>query len=619
VLFGVARDVLVSYVGTGYKWVATKEHSLHKNYRIIMVLPSATAAATAATSQILHLAKSIMCPTTAKSQLAPLLFKLAQRLTESSEQHLLISRVPRVPRKHDFPVPSMSVEAALKSIEEELSSSSASSASSSTFQSSTATPTTTTRNSTRSTTTPASSSSKSPPPPLSSANSTYGETPPETIRDMIATLIDRHNLKQSHFSGDFVDVGSGNGSVVLSAALTERFHGTYRGVEYDPIRQGTSLLLKVAYQDHYNTSRSTTTTTTAATRNGITKTTPQSVEFFCDDIRTIVPSFLDGASVVFANCVVWDADLCGAMGQLLDDANLPPNALVVSMSRRFPSPTFNLVDILTLPANSGGDFTFYVSQKVSNGSSTTANNKSNSSNGTATSTKGGGGSLAISDAPLIMILLQEEDEKVKNDGGLLVEALIDSSLNCDQVGTSGMTFLTALASSESGTRILLQNKNLLPEIATQLGWWDEDKPRTTNLARRANASMFLRAISEFPIGRREIAKSDIVVQALLESLYRGAKNNCNESEAPAHVTATPQRDHPLIRANVLDILGQVLYDPIGNKVLEERGVDALLNKVQVDASLAAGSNTSGGEFEVLEAGQAAQAMRQWWQSCSSEQ
>jgi hypothetical protein len=599
---------------------------LQNTKRIIMVLPSATA--TAAASQILQLAKSIVSPTTAKSQLAPLLFKLAQRLTESSEQHLLTSRVPRVPRKHDFPAPSMSIEAALRSIEEDRSSSLKTSLPQP-FLSSTPTPTTTFSNTnsrtTRSTST--SPSSNSPLPlPLSAANSTYGETPPETIRDMIATLLDRHNLKQSHFSGHFIDVGSGNGSVVLSAALTERFHGTYRGVEYDPIRQETSLLLKSKYENHYqnrstNTSPTSTPTTTATSNR--TTCTPSSVEFFCNDIRTIAPTFLDGASVVFANCVVWDANLCGALGQLLDDANFRPHALVVSMSRRFPSPTFNLVDILTLPANNGGHFTFYVCQKVSNGCSSKANSKINSSNGTTTSTKEGVGSLAISDAPLITMLLQGDDDEPekKNGGGLLVEALIESSLKCDQVGTSGMTFLTSLASSESATRILLRNQNLLPEIATQLGLWESDKPTTTNLARRANASMVLRAISEFPIGRREIAKSDFVVQALLKSLFRRpATKNCTKSETThVHAAATPQLDHPLIRANVLDILGQVLYDPIGNQILEERGVDALLSKVLADATLAVGNNTSGGEFEVLEAGREAHAMRQWWQSCSSEQ
>ena len=51
------------------------------------------------------------------------------------------------------------------------------------------------------------------------------------------------------------------------------------------------------------------------------------------------------------------------MGRRFDEADHAPNGLVVSISRRFPCPSFDLVGILKMPCNGGNEFSFYVCQK----------------------------------------------------------------------------------------------------------------------------------------------------------------------------------------------------------------------------------------------------------------
>ena len=66
--------------------------------------------------------------------------------------------------------------------------------------------------------------------------------------------------------------------------------------------------------------------------------------------------------------------------------------------------------------------------------------------------------------------------------------------------------------------------------------------------------MAFRAVSSFPARRRSIAESNAAVAALVGS----PRIEVNESGAG-------NNDHSAIRANVLDILGQILNYPIGDE------------------------------------------------------
>mmetsp|Transcript_2537 Transcript_2537/g.3733 ORF Transcript_2537/g.3733 Transcript_2537/m.3733 type:complete len:482 (-) Transcript_2537:56-1501(-) len=374
---------------------------------------------------------------------------------------------------------------------------------------------------------------------ISAANSTYGETPPDTVQTLLAELASSHNHggpNNGHdFSGDFVDAGSGNGIMTICAADSQRFE-LCRGIEYDRRRHEAAMLLKTAYAN-----RSEHKSSSGKGR----------VEFSCGDIKN---ETFAGASVVFSNSVVWDADLCGFMGQRMEEAELLPPRLVITLSRRFPSPSFNLVDILTLPCNGRMNFSFYVCQKAN------------------TSDKDGqvqNNSFALSDSPSVRGLRNE---------GLLADLAIVSL----KQGNEGMAFLASVAASEPSTRALLENVDVLAFLAQSLRMEND-------ITTRASSTLVLRAMSNFPVGRRNIAESAEAIGNLCGSLGNGNQNN----------------DHPAIRGNVIDILGQVFNDPMGNEVLESQGIDLILDDVRKDAE-------SNGWHNVIEACHEAQTMRRWW-------
>jgi hypothetical protein len=452
-------------------------------------------------STAITIARSILCSSTPQSEIRPLFAQLAKILRTTSEAHQLVSLNPRSLNPPEDSRRVSSAYEALRNVGE----SEPLISHLQTIQSSK--------------------------PPLSKDNAAYGETPPDTICTLLSRLA-RHNRKED-FSGHFVDAGSGNGGVTVCAALSGRFPHC-RGVEYDEARSEQAFRLKAAYDARLLPERGTP------------------IEFVCGDAKD--ESFND-TSVVFCNSVVWDLELSGAISTKLDEASVQPNALVVSITRQFALPSFDLVDILKLPCNGGDDFNFYICQKIPEPSDMNTNL---------------GWSNALSDS--------ETMRGLRLEGQL--ENLVGISL---QKGVEGLAFLTALAGSEPSTRLLSQTPAFLDAIAHGLRM-DETLPM------RASTSMILRAMSDFPTGRRAIAESSVLVEAILTSLC---------------TTRIDGNDHPAIRANLLDVLGEGLNDPIGNDKLESRHIDALVKEVREDAL----DQQLG---EVLEACGQIQAMRRLW-------
>ena len=352
------------------------------------------------------------------------------------------------------------------------------------------------------------------------------------MRTLLSILQEDHNGGRL-FEGNFMDVGSGNGAAIVCAAMTGRFHES-KGIEYDETRHQEAILLQDAYQ-----------------RKKVKKDRNE-VHLVKGDIGHF-PELLDDASVVFCNSVVFDPELSAAVGKMLDlNEKLAFPRIVVSVSRRFPCPTFNLVDVFKMFSNTGKEFTFFVQQKQQLIAS----------------------SPAVSDS-LEMVYLLKEEELFR----ALVEMAVDDSK--EENKHDRMAVLSAIGMSESGTRVLLKNKNFLSSMASQMF-------RIEDLPSRASSSMVLRAVASFPVGRRVIAESDTVMDALLANVS----------------TSIAQKDHPAIRANVLDILGQVLQDSVGQEIIT-RDIDDWL---QANMDLA---HKEGWE-EVIDACLEIQMMQRWW-------
>lgn len=457
-------------------------------------------------SAVIHLAKSIVSSKTSKSELSSLLSQLTKTIRSSANN----TTVPRVP-----PTSSMQPTSPLQSFEM------------------LAAPKKQQRHE--------SSPDNNHKPGLTQANATYGETPPDTIRDLTDVLLGHYNNGADVFGGDFVDIGSGNGIATTAAAMTGKWRACH-GIEYETDRHDTALLWKSDYDNSQDKSGGSTSTSTP-------------LEFTCGDMLQY-PHFA-GASVVFANSPTWDAALVGSIGTVLDE-QLADNALVVSISRRFPSPSFDLVDLLKMDCNNG-DFTFYICQKT----------QADGHDGEEKEL-----SLAMSDSTCIRSLRQAE-------GGALFMEVIRSCLSHD--GNEGMSLLAALGTSETTSRLLATHSELLSVLSDRL-CLDQELPI------RAGSSMVFRELVNFPSGRRGIAESDACVSAFMTALQ--------ESSTSIH-----KNDHPMVQANLLDIAGQLLYDPVGNEILVKHDIDSLL------------ATTIGRQEHdsIFEACHQAQFLRRWWQ------
>ena len=498
-----------------------------------------------------QLAREILSRSSSSSKEVPtLLARLARTLRETNQAHILTSMVPRVPVVAWRDATSSSSSSSSRIIDrqcfvDEM------------LDSATL------------------SSIQSPPPPpdgigrapLSIANATYGETPPDTIRTLLSALSSaeyhgmgtsdssgsKSNESSRTFEGSFIDAGSGNGIATVCAASTERFY-LCKGVEYNKGRHGKAVRLRNEYErvdgDHHQSQ--------------------SRVEFICGDLKD---EAFHGSSVIFANSVVWDFDLCSAVGRNVDTANMVGPSLVVSVSRRLPSPSFDLVDILTMPCNGGEDFTFYICQK--SGLATDAEN----STCRIASSNNGRDSFALSDSRHMRAL--------RGESGLLEELIGISMATGNEI--EGMTLLASMGASEPSARVLLNNGDVLPHLAEKL-----TRDTANSLASRASSSLALRAMSDFPVGRRRIAEDAGVVAALIGSLVvegcQGGSGN----------------EHPAIRATVLDVLGGILNDPVGGKIVGSHSdIDPLLANVRKDAN-------AKGWLDVVESCNESQTMRRWY-------
>ena len=449
-------------------------------------------AAMVAKASVIELAQALLVEKTSKSQVARLFAQLAHDLKTTSDTHQQTSMIPRIPQVR---ATSAQHDNDLAEIMK----------SASLLPSVLTIPLKT---------------------PLSLANATYGETPPETMRTLLQELAAVHNNKAQHFPGRFIDAGSGNGVATVCAALDGRFPRS-SGIEYEENRTTLANNLKESYDKQRHTSI---------------------LDFTCGDLAN---ESLSGASVVFSNSVCFDAALCATVGRSLEEADMTPNAVVVSVSRRFPCPSFDLVDILKMPCNGGDDFSFYICRKH------------------------GASIVALSDSATMRGLRDVND---------LLNKLISLSTR-DGGSNEGLAFLAAVGASEPSTRVLTEHHaNVLALMADRLVL------STNSLATRASSSMVLRAISNHPVGRRGIAESDVVLAALL---------GCAKSATGL------DSEHPAILANVLDIIGEVLQDSLGNDKLGGLGIDELLVELLVDA---ADQDLS----EVVQACEEAQSTRRWW-------
>ena len=417
-------------------------------------------------------------------------------------------------------------------------------------------------------------------PKLSTSNATYGETPPETISSLLNLLSNHHDGGRSKFPGDFVDAGSGRGGVSCVAALEGMFDKC-RGIEYDMCHSQAAFTLEMEYKK-YNTQQQQIVSddSTKEERYDIVPSqeledfsaTSSCVQFICGDLGD---ETFEGASVVYSNAVVWDSQLCSTLGHILDDAKLQQNAFVVTATKKFSLPSFELVDMLQLSCNGGQLFTFYINQKRNDCGSYSTVSSSEIDRGAAP---------AVSDSEF-MRLLRSTNENSKSDSSSpssnMMEVLVAVSLQ--DGGLEGLAFLSALAASESNVRCLCSNQDLLNSLVSSLEL--EDGP---NLPTRASASILLRSLSAFSIGRRTIAQDDRLLDAMFSSLVVSnqlAKN-----------------DHVLIRANIVDSLGEVLKDHVGNDVLANRGIDSVVANLL--------DNTPEAEM-LTEACQAVMSFRQW--------
>ena len=120
--------------------------------------------------------------------------------------------------------------------------------------------------------------------------------------------------------------------------------------------------------------------------------------------------------------------------------------------------------------------------------------------------------------------------------------------------------------------------------------------------------MVLRAMSDFPVGRRAIAENEKVMGSLFSSMSTSDQSGDGASKRE-------QIDHPAVRANVLDILGQVLKDPVGNEAINgtDRGGSTEFDDL-LQENIAAAKES--GWHEVEEAAQEVQVMQRWWQGQS---
>lgn len=435
---------------------------------------------------------------------------------------------------------------------------------------------------------PATSTSNSTSEPFQSTiNATYGTTPPATIHEVLDSIYGTTISSENPVSGGlFVDAGSGMGLPTLAAALSNRFK-IARGVEFDAKWHSQAVLLKDAYDEH--TAMATTSTKantrmeTAATDS--TKDAPL-LEYFCNDVTNSDAGYFVGATCIFMNSVTYDATLCRNISMRIETdtqhtgthTSNPPGKMyneqeddvfVVSMSRTLALPSFDLIDILRMKANGGGDFNFYVSRRSKNQPlEEDANNSVISSRHSSF--------FAMSDSETMRELRETSKGSILKE---LIQLASNLSLTTEAGvwSAGGLQFLAAVGASEPSVRTMALDDGLWKSLIISIG-------TKADLATRALGSMVFRAIVDHPVGRRAVTDRSQVVDALVAAIGRSD-------------------EHPIIKANLLDVLGNILCDsPLEHASSD---IDEMLKNVKEDAECE-------GQSDVIQAFEETLAIRRWW-------
>ena len=433
-------------------------------------------------------------------------------------------------------------------------------------------------------------------PELNQANSTYGTTPAASIQILLNVLYPPTEAR-SKARGPFVDAGSGQGVPTLAAALSGRFP-LAKGIEYQSKWHESAVALKAAYEKEQEQ-------TLRYPQNDCDKFEQGArcqLEYVFGDMTEPDAKHFVGASCVFLNGVTFDAKMCQAISHRLEDelvANANTKAsksyhrgsedvFVVSMSRKLALPSFDLVDVLSLNANGDGMFTFYVHRRAPSSIASVVSLHHR----------------ATSDSE-IMRVLRAKTNFLKDDrkgagmkrprisigfGSLsLIDELVNVALSLisneesDDQTRLGMSFLAALAASEPTVRQNM-SKRSRPRLWRIL---QQSMFVSASLTEKVLGSMVLRAMADHSIGRSIIAENNALVDLLLASV-----DNHDE--------------HPAIRANILDVLSQMLHDFPMTRVSKE--LDQVLLRITTisdqEATLLP-SNLSEALAEAVE-------MQRWW-------
>jgi hypothetical protein len=268
---------------------------------------------------------------------------------------------------------------------------------------------------------------------------------------------------------------------------------------------------------------------------------------------------------------MWNASLCRKisqqieketaadyhrLGTLTKEEEMHPNdVFVVSMSRTLALPSFDLVDILSMNAN-GGMFNFYVNRR-----SKTLNDTSIASSR----------HFSMSDSPTMRKLRE-------STGGMLLKDLIQLATGSSSLSTSGgLHFLAALSASEPSVRAMILDEGIWKTLILSIG-------TETDLPTRALGSMVFRALVDHAVGRRAVSERLYVVDSVIAAIGRND-------------------EHPVVRANLLDVLSNVLCDsPLDHASLD---VDSVLAKIKNESE-------RDGQSDITQALKETLAIRRWW-------
>jgi len=418
----------------------------------------------------------------------------------------------------------------------------------------------------------------------SGINGTYGTTPLSTIMTLLDELYvsNSSNSASMRKNGLFVDAGSGMGVPTIAAALSNRFHKA-KGIEFEEKWHSQALIMKDAY-DHVMAEQHQEQKQEKPNDRD-SDLDSSTLEYICDDVTNDDAGHFTGASCIFMNSATWDAELCRHVSLRIEEDTThnketgleqdsdgeqrrQQDVFVVSMCHKMALPSFDLIDILSMDAN-GGTFNFFISRK-SEARHDGADNESKNRYNTVSNHF----NFAVSDSEPMRELRES------SSGTILKELIAFASNSACASPAAGLQFLAAVGASEPSVRTMILDDNLWKSLVACIG-------TEADLATRALGSMVFRSMVDHAVGRRAVSDRTEVVDAILAAI--GRKN-----------------DHPMVRANLLDVLGNVLCDSPLEHASDAMGV--ILKQVRYEAEQE-GNDIRG---EVIQALEETLAMRRWW-------